>query len=65
MFLKKKCSENVKKAEFGDEFSSDEEESVQEKRLRLAKEYLSKLEEEGFVDMLTCFLTMYIIKCKQ
>ena len=36
------------KREFGDHVDSDEEEeTAPEKRLRLAKEYLSRLEEEG------------------
>ena len=32
---------------YGDRIDSDEEETAPEKRLRLAKEYLSQLEQEG------------------
>ena len=41
------------KREFGDHIDSDEEEeTAPEKRLRLAKEYLSRLEEEGTIFVL-------------
>ena len=41
------------KREFGDHIDSDEEEeTAPEKRLRLAKEYLSRLEEEGTIFIL-------------
>ena len=41
------------KREFGDHIDSDEEEeTAPEKRLRLAKEYLSRLEEEGIIFVL-------------
>lgn len=41
--------------------SSDEEEPAQEKKLRLAKEYLANLEQEGMYDFVLVHY-MYIIR---
>lgn len=40
--------------------SSDEEETAQEKKLRLAKEYLANLEQEGMDTLYGILVALYI-----
>lgn len=45
--------------------SSDEEETAQEKKLRLAKEYLANLEQEGMDSVFMVFVGLHVHHLKR